>query len=124
MDNATVRNTNGVATAALIFALIAAAFSALTYFTLPMMVQRGVEGVESVKVGGPEKYEQLKKIYQENAPIFGEQVDQIQSQIETYKQMQAAQAASSGSAMMPSGEDAVPSEAMMVTGDEEMKGTR
>lgn len=89
MNTTTVRNTNGVATAALIFAIVAAAFSALTYLTLPAMVQRGVENVESMKVGGHEKYEQLKKIYMDNASVFGEQVDQIQSQIETYKQMQA-----------------------------------
>lgn len=89
MNTNTVRNTNGVATAALIFAIVAAAFSALTYLTLPAMVQRGVENVESMKVGGHEKYEELKKVYMDNASVFGEQVDQIKSQIETYKQMQA-----------------------------------
>lgn len=122
MDNATVKNTNGVATAALIFAIVAAVFSGLIFFSLPMMVQKGVENVEAMKVGGPEKYEQLKKIYHENASVFGEQVDQIQSQIETYKQMQSAQATASGANMTPS-EDLTSgteerADKMLLTGDE------
>ncbi|MBP6910585.1 hypothetical protein KBC03_03210 [Patescibacteria group bacterium] len=115
MDNATVRNTNGVATAALIFALIAAAFSALTYFTLPAMVQRGIDNAEAVKVGGPEKYAELKQIYMDNAAIFGEQVDQIKSQIEIYKQMQSQ--SGSMNEMGISG-DEMPATDMMMTGDE------
>lgn len=88
-DMNNTKNSNGAVTAAVIFSLVAAAFSALTYVTLPAMVQRGVERVEAMKVGGTEKYEQLKKIYMDNASVFGEQVDQIEAQIETYKQMQA-----------------------------------
>ncbi len=110
-----MRNTNGVATAALIFALIAAAFSALTYFTLPAMVQRGIDNAEAVKVGGPEKYAELKQIYMDNAAIFGEQVDQIKSQIEIYKQMQSQ--SGSMNEMGISG-DEMPATDMMMTGDE------
>ena len=114
MEN-TVRSTNGTATAALIFALVAAAFSALTYFTLPAMVAKGVENVEAMKVGGPEKYAQLKQIYQENASVFGEQVDQIQAQIDMYKQMQTQQTGSMSEDMSGT---VMPSESMMMTGDE------
>lgn len=119
MDNAA--KANNMATAAFLFALIAAAFSALTFFMLPGLVQKGMENVEAMKVGGPEKYEQLKKIYQENSAVFGEQVDQIQAQIDMYKQMQMQ---SSGSDMMMPSEDmtgeTMPAGDMMMTGDEAM----
>lgn len=120
----TANNANGMATAAFLFALIAAVFAALTYFMLPSLVQKGVENVEAMKVGGPEKYEQLKKIYQDNASVFGEQVNELQTQVDQihmYQQMQA-----SGS-MMPSEEvsgtsatGTMPNESMMMTGDESM----
>lgn len=122
VDNAA--KANNMATAAFLFALIAAAFSALTFFMLPGLVQKGMENVEAMKVGGPEKYEQLKKIYQENAAVFGEQVDQIQAQIDMYKQMQIQ---ADGSEMLPTetsgdgtSEGTLPSESMMLTGDEAM----
>lgn len=113
---------NGAATGALVFALIAAALSALTYFTLPAMVQKGVENVEAMKVGGPEKYAQLKKIYQENASVFGEQVDQIQAQIEMYKQMQTNTdtGVTDATDMSADGttDTMTPSQDMVMTGDE------
>lgn len=117
MDHVAVRNTHGVATAALIFALVAAAFSALIYFTLPAMVQKGIDNAEAVKVGGPEKYAELKKIYMENSEIFGEQVDQIKSQIEIYKQMQAQSGMDMGM-----DEEGMPGTEMMLTGDEGVSG--
>lgn len=117
------KNGNATATAALIFALVAAVFSALTYFAMPMMVTSAVEKVEAMKVGGPEKYAQLKAIYQENAEVFGEQVDQIQAQIDMYKQMQ--QSTDDTSMMQGNSEDTMttetlPDNAMMQTGDEAM----
>ncbi len=118
----TEKNGNGVATAALIFAFIAAVFSALTYFTLPAMVTSGVERVEALKVGGQERYEQLKKIYQENAEVFGEQVDQIEAQLQMYQQMQV----DSDAMMMEDGSgegmstETMPDGSMMMTGDEAM----
>ena len=114
-----VRNTSGMATAAFLFALIAAVFAGLTYFMLPGLVQKGVENVEAMKVGGPEKYEQLKKIYTDNAAVFGEQVDQIQAQIDMYKQMQT-QLPTEGDMTGAEGDATVPSTDMMMTGDEAM----
>lgn len=117
------KNGNATVTAALIFALVAAVFSALTYFAMPMMVTSAIENVEAMKVGGPEKYEQLKTIYKENAAVFGEQVDQIQAQIDMYKQMQQSADETgmmqddSGDAMMS---ETMPNDQMMMTGDEAM----
>lgn len=120
MENgAASKNAHNMAVAAFIFSLVAAVFSALIYFTLPAMTQRGVENVEAMKVGGHEKYEELKQIYADNAEIFGEQVDQIKSQIEMYKQMQAN---GDTSGMMEPGaatDDTMPAGDMMMTGDEE-----
>lgn len=45
------KNAHNMAVAAFIFSLVAAVFSALIYFTLPAMTQRGVENVEAMKVG-------------------------------------------------------------------------
>ena len=87
------------------------------------MVAKGVESVEAMKVGGPEKYEQLKQIYTDNAAIFGEQVDQIQSQIDMYTQMQAQ----GGEDMMPAdgtsdmtATGTMPEGTMIEAGDEAM----
>lgn len=118
------RNANSMATAAFIFALIAAVFAGLTYFMLPGLVQRGVENVEAMKVGGPEKYEQLKKIYMDNADVFGEQVDQIQAQIDMYKQMQTEMPTDGTDVEGTMGESTdstmMPETDMMMTGDEAM----
>jgi|GEM_PF-3915552 len=113
-DNA-AKSANNMATAAFLFALIAAVFAGLTYFMLPGLVQRGVENVEAMKVGGPEKYEQLKAIYTENAAVFGEQVDQIQAQIDMYKQMQTETPEGTSLETQPTD---LPAEDMMMTGDE------
>lgn len=120
MDNV-AKSSNGIATAAFLFALIAAVFAALTYFMLPALVQKGVENVEAMKVGGPAKYEQLKKIYQENASVFGEQVNQIQAQLDMYKQMQTQSSGNTTMGENISGENAtMPANNMMTTGDEGM----
>ncbi len=41
----TANNANGMATAAFLFALIAAVFAALTYFMLPSLVQKGMNSL-------------------------------------------------------------------------------
>ena len=115
---ASSRNAHNMAVAAFIFSLVAAVFSALIYFTLPAMTQRGVENVEAMKVGGHEKYEELKQVYMDNAEIFAEQVDQIKSQIEMYKQMQAQGGDAAGIMPEQTGDEKMPADDMMMTGDE------